>query len=130
MLERIASDLVSSTEGFATEEMARVSNDHEALRMYFSVIVTTAKLRVCSFDSQSILLSTGEIANAKYTEVPFLRFRKQLAYHREIPKIRLSAGYGEIAKAKESTVFIVTSESFSDFLHCFEVEDCSLGRVI
>jgi hypothetical protein len=44
MLERIASDLVSSTEGFATEEMARVSNDHEALRMYFSVIVTTAKL--------------------------------------------------------------------------------------
>ena len=127
MLERIASNLVSSTEGFAREEMPRVQNENGCLRVYISVIVTTAKLSVCSFDSQLIALSTGEIANAEYKEVPFLRFRKQLASHREIPKfceirkLHLSARYREIAKAKESTVFIVNSESFSDFLQRFEV---------
>ena len=126
MLERIGSNVVSSTEGFAREEAPRVSNEHDTLRMYFSVIVTTAKLRVCTFDWQDISLSTGEIPNAEYKEVPFLRFRKQLAYYREIPKRHLTARYRirhqEIAKAKESTVFIVNSESFSDFLQCFEIE--------
>jgi hypothetical protein len=127
MLERIASILVSSTEGFASEEMPRVSNaKNGVLRVYLSVIVTTAKLRVCAFDSELISLSTGEIDGAKYREVPFLRFRKQLGSHREIPnreipKMHLSAGYREIAAAKESTVFIVNSESFSEFLRRLEV---------
>jgi hypothetical protein len=119
MLERLASNVVSSTEGFANEEMAGVQNENGVLRIYFSVIVTTAKLRVCEFDPQSIPLSTGEIANAKYTEVPFLRFRKQLASRREIPKKQLTLY--NTAEAKENTVFIVTSESVSDFLECFKV---------
>jgi len=127
MLERIASILVSSTEGFATEEqrgMARVDGEtSDVLRIYFSVIVTTAKLRVCAFDPQSISLSTAEITNPAYKEVPFLRFRKQLGSHREIPKIsaRHRARHRAIAAAKESTVFIVNSESFSDFLQRFDI---------
>lgn len=128
MLERLASILVSSTEGFAREEhqeMARVGRD---MRIYFSVIVTTAKLIVCEFDPQSIPLSTAEITNAAYKEVPFLRFRKQLGSHHEIPIItardgaRHGARHRAIAAAKESTVFIVNSECFSKFLQHFKVE--------
>lgn len=121
MLERIASILVSSTEGYASEEMQRVQKE-DVLRVYFGVIVTTAKLKVCSFDSELISLATGEIANAEYREVPFLRFRKQLGSHRDMPTVELNPrGYRKIATAKERTVFIVNSERFSDFLERFEV---------
>lgn len=58
--------------------------------MYLSVIVTTAKLIVWAFDSQHISLSTGGIANEVYTEEPFLRFRKQLGTHRDMPTVELN----------------------------------------
>jgi len=130
MLERIGSDLVSSSEGFANEEREVPLKDIEAFRMYFNVIVTTAKLQVCSFDPTNTSVKDGTVQNAKFTEVPFLRFRKQLAYQYSVPERPSFYDYGEIARAKESTVFVVHGEAFPDFLCQFQVDDRSLRGVV
>lgn len=130
MLERIASDVVSSTEGFAYEEKELHLKDREVFRMYFNVIVTTAKLQVCSFDPANVSIKDGRVQDTKFTEVPYLRFRKQLASHHEVPEHHAVSGYGEIARAKESTVFVVNAESLPEFLREFEVDDNSLRGVV
>jgi hypothetical protein len=130
MLERVAADVVSSIEGFATEEKDLHLKDREALRMYFGVIVTTAKLKVCSFDPANISIADGKVQDAKYTEVPYLRFRKQLTSHYEVPEHYAVGGYQEISRAKESTVFVVNAEAIPQFLRDFEVDDNSLRGVV
>ena len=124
MLERIASEIVSSTEGFAAEEKSLLHPT--ALRMYFSVIVTTATLKVCKTDLDSIAIDTGLLSKAELIEVPYLRFRKQLNYN-----ISANASYEhfrpeEIARQKENTVFVVNSSHLVDFLNKFEIEGNSL----
>ena len=130
MLERIASDVVSSTEGFAFEEKALHLKDRVALRIYFNVIVTTAKLEVCEFNPAHVSVQDGKVQDASFKEVPYLRFRKQLTYHHEVPQDYSVVGYREIARAKENTVFIVNAESFPDFLTEFEVDNNSLRGVV
>jgi len=109
MLERTAATVVASTEALAQEE-ANLLRDlsHERLRVYISVIATTAKLEACKFDPQDIDLQKGTITTAEYEEVPFLRFRKQLSPHPKLPK---KDGWADefkaFAKAKENTVFII-----------------------
>ena len=124
MLERIASEIVSSTEGFAAEEKPLLLAT--ALRMYFSVIVTTATLKVCKTDLDSIAIDTGRLSKAELIEVPYLRFRKQLNYN-----ISASASYEhfrpeEIARQKENTVFVVNSNHLIDFLSEFAIDGNSL----
>lgn len=72
MLERIASDLVSATEAYAREEKPFQAAVGDALRMYFSVIVTTSSLKVCSFDPNQISLSDGKIDQSQFVEVPYV----------------------------------------------------------
>ncbi|MDG4595968.1 MAG: hypothetical protein P9F75_09840 [Candidatus Contendobacter sp.] len=130
MLERVGSDVVSSMEGFATEEKELYLKDREAFRIYFGVVVTTAKLKVCSFDPAKISTTDGKIQDASYTEVLYLRFRKQLLSHYEIPKHYAVGGHREIARAKESTVFVVNAEALPQFLREFEVDDNSLRGAV
>lgn len=124
MLERLAAEVVSSTEGFAAEEKLLLNN--RQLRMYFSVIVTTASLKVCKSDPSSIAIDIGQLTKAELIEVPYLRFRKQLNYN-----ISASASYEhlrpeEIARQKENTVFVVNSNHLISFLNEFEVDSNSL----
>lgn len=130
MLERVGSDVVSSMEGFATEEKELHLKDREAFRMYFGVVVTTARVKVCSFDPAKISTTDGKIQEASYTEVPYLRFRKQLLSHYEVAEHYAVGGHREIARAKESTVFVVNAEAFPEFLREFEVDDNSLKGVV
>ena len=130
MLERICADIVSSVEGFANEEKELHLRDREAFRMYFGVIVTTAKLKVCLFDPTRISISDGKIQDASFSEVPYLRFRKQLISHYKVPEHHAVGGYPEISRAKESTVFIVNAEAFTQFLKEFEVDSTSLRGVV
>ncbi|MBP1150342.1 MULTISPECIES: hypothetical protein [Methylocaldum] len=130
MLERVGADVVSSVEGFAYEEKELHLKDREAFRMYFGVIVTTAKLKVCSFNPARISITDGKIQDANFKEVPYLRFRKQLASHYEVPEHYAVGGYREISSAKESTVFVVNAEALPRFLREFEVDDNSLRSVV
>jgi hypothetical protein len=75
-LERIADELLQSVEAFATEQLAL---DPAPWFQYLPVVLTTARLFLCSVNPTSISLATGELpADASFGEVPFLRFRKTL----------------------------------------------------
>jgi len=130
MLERIAADVVSSAEALAFEEKEPCLKELDMLRMYFNVIVTTAKLQVCALNPSEVSIVDGKIENVEFTEVPFLRFRKQLSVQHEQPRQRaVLSNYREIARAKENTVFIVNAEAIPDFLERLEVDSTSLRDI-
>lgn len=131
LIERTASDLVSSTEGFALEEKALPSREWK-LRAYFNVIVTTAKLQVCLINPKLVSIADGTIQDASFTEVPYLRFRKQLLSHYQIPDVsRFPRGISiNIAQAKESTVFVVNSLHVEEFLTQFELDSGTINRCL
>jgi hypothetical protein len=110
MLERIASSVVQATEAFAREERHCVSLGD--LRMYFSVIITTANLKICRYNPDEIGLENGELEKCTFEDVNEVRFRKSLTTQE-------SPFYGEISEViqrKERTVFVVNASHFSDFL--------------
>jgi len=123
LIERTASELISSTEAFAYENKSLTLKDRETLKIYFNVIVTTAKLQVCLFKPDSISIENGTISDPYFKEVPYLRFRKQLNPIYKIPKIYSSFGSQEVARAKENTVFVVNSMHLIEFLKEFEICD-------
>ncbi len=116
MLERVGSTLVSSTEALAKEEKTTLLSDDFNRRAYLNVIVTTAKLKVCSFDPSDISLKDGTISKCTFDDVPYVRFQKQLSI-RFPDSLAFSVGdTSAVAKAKENTVFVVNSESLLEFV--------------
>jgi hypothetical protein len=106
----------------ALEDKLLSLDDRHDLKIYFTVIVTTAQLQICRFDPASISLADGTISDAEFEIVPFVRFRKQLNPIYEIPAIYATTGSIDVARAKENTVFVVNSECFSNFLKEFEID--------
>lgn len=124
MLERVASDLILATESFAIEDNSYYDAASDYLRIIVPVIVTTAELKVCILSPNDISINSGELASAKFTTVPYLRFRKQLSTRRA--ENFLNGGrvdYKSIAYAKENTVFIVNSNNLTDFLQKFGIDE-------
>lgn len=128
MLERTAAELISATEALAIEEMEYQSQLREALRMYFSVIVTTATLRVCRFEPDRVSLADGKVVDADFVEVPFIRFRKQLTTGPSSRPLNVQEGPPAYARNKEHTVFVVNVEALPDFLADFDVDNESIRR--
>lgn len=127
MLERVAAQLVESTEALAHEEYAIHKGDGEFLRIYINVIVTTANLKVCKFNPESIDIATGEIGVANFETVPWVRLRKSLIPR---PVASVSAKtITEIASGNERTVFVVNSERFVDFLNEWELSTLAAGSI-
>ena len=126
MLERIAHNVVESTVGFANEEHLNVVDKFDSLRMYFNVIITTAKLKVCSFDPNMVSMENGKLDNTEITEVPFLRFRKQLSTRTLKNGSLITDGFYSLIREKENTVFVINAEHFLSFLAIFEVNNSSL----
>ena len=120
MLEKTAAELINATQALANEEYDLKMSEKESLRIYFSVIVTTAELKVCNFDLSDIDIKSGEIDDANFSNVPFIRFRKSLSIH--TPKTSNFKNINEIDKATERTVFIVNSAFLQDFLKSFKVD--------
>ncbi len=121
MLERIASNLVSSTEGFANEEKEYFSNKDKRIRLYINVIVTTARLKVCKFDPKNISVDSGNLSDADFEEVPYVRFRKQLTTDHTLSGQFESSGYHGVEEAKQNTVFVVNSEFLVQFFEKFDI---------
>jgi hypothetical protein len=123
MLEKIAAGVVESTEGFAIEDHSYSRKTEDFFRYYFNVIVTTATLRISNFDPKLVDISTGEIKESSSTEVPFLRFRKQLSTH-SMPSLSWRENDARsISIAKENTVFIVSSNHIVEFLSDLEIDE-------
>lgn len=130
MLERVASDIVSATEALALEEKDYQAQLKDSLRMYFSVIVTTAKLQVCSFEPGKVSLLDGKVAETEFTEVPYIRFRKQLSTRPTSAHFNVVSGLHEFIRAKEHTVFVVNAQALTEFLTDFEVDESALRNFI
>lgn len=130
MLERIAADVVAATEGIAWEDRAFQPQRRDALRMYFSVVVTTAQLTVGVFDAARISIADGTLQDAAYEEVPVVRFRKQLSTRS--PTITETGGdeHRALIRAKEHTVLVVNSKALLDFLSEFEVDSGPLHEIV
>lgn len=124
LIERASAEPVAATEALAFEDKSLSLNDRRDLKIYINVIVTTAQIQICRFDPSSISLEDGKLEEAEFEEVPFVRFRKQLATAYELSEIYAVAGNKDIARAKENTIFVVNSVHLSDFLREFEVDDC------
>lgn len=123
LIERAASELISSTESLATEDKALSLKDRWKLNIYVNVLVTTATLQVCRFKSSEISISDGTIENCTFEEVPFVRLRKQLSTSVEVPEIIQVGGNEERVRAKENTVFVVNSNHLIEFLTNYEIDE-------
>lgn len=127
MLERVGAELVFATEGFAEEENPYFARLRDGLRLYFSVIVTTARLKLCTFDPGTVSLDDGKIETAKFQDLPHVRFRKQLSTTQRKPDF--TAGLNNLVRAKEHTVFVVNAEAFPQFLESFDIDDNVFTRL-
>jgi len=125
MLERLSATVVLSTEALAAEEASTVSEQYSHLRIYQNVIVTTAELKVCEINIENINVATGEIPeDAQFTDVPFVRFRKQLgSTQAERPRAQLVTDIHGRNRERESTIFVVNSQHLDDFIYQCELPD-------
>jgi hypothetical protein len=130
MVERVAAEVASATEAYAREDYGLRDPSKSFTRIYANVILTTARLKLCAFDTHHISISTGTIADASFKEVPYLRFRKQLSTEpvlNGVPESRQDAS--TMAQAKENTVFVVNADHLLEFLSEFEVSDRSFNSL-
>lgn len=126
MLERTAGILVRATEALAHEERDYRPENLPTIRFYFSVIVTTADLKVACFDPNRISLSDGTLEQTDAVDVPFVRFRKQVLARTSALTPEDYGSGSEPGYARESTVFVVRAHAFVQFLTEFDIPDSSL----
>lgn len=118
-LEKYASELLLSTE-YLANECIRIKDPKTQNKegiVFIPLIVTTALLQTCLFDSENISLETGILEQNSQTlqEVPYIRFHKNLAtslkYSSDAVNDLKSAN-----KENERTVFVVQAKNLVDFL--------------
>jgi len=133
MLERLSSVAVESTEALAAEDAQFnfESVGRSPMRVYFPVIVTTAALKVCTYNNSALDLPTGTLNEATFEDADFIRFRKQVG---ATPTALSSTGSlveaRAVANAKESTVFVVNVNHVKRFLDYFKLEDRELIHIM
>ena len=126
MLERLASTLVHATESLAHEDDRRVIATTRGECLYISVLVTNARLVVAELKPEDVSLESGTLradAKVKTSNVPFLRFRKQLSFRKPEDDRRIFANNEyRLDYAKERTVFVVQAKFLGEFLKKFQVD--------
>jgi len=119
MLEKTAAEVIDATEALAEEEFAINKSSQEFRRLYFSVIITTADLKICRFNPEEINVNTGDIKNPTFESVPFLRFRKSLSTRSD--KRSTSETIFDVIREKERTVFVINANETANFLKAWEL---------
>ena len=121
LLERISSQLITSIECLAHEEIEMTKHTKvERVYIYVPVIVTTAQLELCHFDPQNIPLSDGKLSEGSFTTVPSVRFRKSLT-----TQLTSTSFVTDIREANEDTartVLVVNSNSLCDILKSINID--------
>lgn len=120
-LERVAGELVSSTEALAVEERDYVQEMEDSLRLYFNAVVTTATLKFAEFDPSHLSVTDGTLADATFQEVPFVRVRKQFSMR---PAKLTSAEWlrhDDPDYRRENTVFVINANALNHFLAQFDI---------
>lgn len=126
LLERIGGELVFATEALAAEQRDFRRTDYEQVQIYFSVIVTTAQLKLATFNSASIGLKEGVLSDAAFMPVPYLRFRKQLSVKPWRFSPEDARAEANVTRLKENTIFVVNSEALPLFLKELQMQPSSI----
>lgn len=126
LLERIAYEVSTATEAVAHEEWPHAIARNYGFRCYVGVVVTTAKLSISAIDPATVSLTSGQADNQAITEVPWIRFRKQLSHELAVPPEDLDWSFNGISKAKEKVTFVVNSGHFVTFLDKWSLFNDSL----
>lgn len=129
MLERIAFNLLNAVDSFALEELGiRTQQSKFGIRLYFPLIVTTANLQTCEFETNQISLEDGTLPDdaGAFKTVPYIRFHKSLT-------TSLSPNYNppdvmSANKDKERTIFIVQAQELISFLKAWRIEETARDR--
>lgn len=138
LLEQLASDVIESVEGLASEEK-RIHQSRYAdgsarsgigrlLVLLFPFIVTNAEIAICRFDPSDVNILDGTLpASATTVEaVPYIRFRKSLAT--TFPE----GAFDNLRKAnaaRERTVFVVNAQALPALLEAWQVSPLGIiGR--
>ena len=123
MLERISAELLDSLEHVAAEELnylytkfdSTQQNDFQQ-RIFVPVIVTNAKLVLCTFEPDEVELSKGllEEDSGEFEKVEYIRFQKSLStnYSTKDQAQNLESAN----KLNERTIFVVSSSAITPFL--------------
>lgn len=69
-LDRIGSELIYATEAIASAEIKVETFFHERTAVYIPAIVTNARLHVATFATHDVNLTSGQVANCEFSEVP------------------------------------------------------------
>jgi hypothetical protein len=126
MLERLAAEVTAATEALAIEEHPAITKRNYGLRMYASVIVTTAQIHLSRFDAHEVSMKTGEATTVTHAVLPWIRFRKQLSSEFAVEPKNMDWDFSELALAKEKQTFVVNLESLPAFLEKWEIASNSL----
>lgn len=125
-LERVAGELISSTEALALEERDYRRDNEESMRMYFNVIVTTAELKFAAFDVGHLAIEDGTLQDAAVQDVPFVRIRKQFSMRpanlTPVDWLR----HDDPDYRRENTVFVVQARYLNDLLRQFDIPNTSI----
>ena len=116
LLERIAHEVVTSTEAVAREEYPHTVSRNYGFRCYTGIIVTTARLSISTINNNEVTLGNDEATNQQITEVPWVKFRKQLSHDFAVTPEGIEWSFDGISKAKEKVVFVVKSNHLVAFL--------------
>lgn len=127
-LERIAGELISSTEALALEERDYRQENLERMRMYFNVVVTTAALAVAKFDPTHLSPADGTLADADFIDVPFVRVRKQFSLRPAHLTTADWMRHDDPDYRRENTVFVVRADNLDKFLHEFDIPNSSFRQ--
>jgi hypothetical protein len=126
LLERIAFSLLQTTQAIGNQELPILHKyGFPEFYIYIPVIVTSAELHVCEVDPALIDISTGTIDSIKTVVVPFIRFRKTLSF--DFQATQESMSLDKANKKLQSSVFVVNSNSFSEFLSSWS--DNQMNRI-
>jgi hypothetical protein len=117
LLERTASELIDSVEGFAEQEkqIQEKGGVSRFTRVYIPVIVTTAQLFVSHFDPAAISLTDGSLPeDTPIPIVPYVRFRKSLSTRAQASS---ASSVEDLHAQSQRTIFVVNAEHLPVFLH-------------
>jgi hypothetical protein len=100
MLERVAAEVAAATQALAIEELPLITQRRHGLRMYISVIVTTARILLSRFDPTKVTLQLGEASEVTHEEKPWIRFRKQFSSDRAVEVINTDWDFSSVGNCK------------------------------
>ena len=128
-LERVAAELVSSTEALATEEREYRNDSRESCRLYFNVVVTTANLYFAEFNKESLSLEDGTLERATFHRVPYVRVRKQFSMQVKPLTQEDFHSHQDPDVRRENTIFVVEASHFVKFLQDLKIAKINVRAI-